>query len=150
MFGKKLSEYIQFVNWILILVAVVFVIRLGLSLAGTSFTTTRWVSINVVLLLGLIYCSVAVHTSGFGSYKQLFGLLLVQNVFAHSLIALGIIIGIVMGRENAFTGPEVSGGGNGATWFHAVIHPIAGFLVAGFAWLVGSVILFVTKRLKPA
>jgi hypothetical protein len=150
MFGKKLSEYVQFVRWILILVAVAWVIRLGLSLAGTSFTVTRWVSINLVLLLGLVYCSVAVHTSGFGSYKQLFGLLLVQNVFAHTLIALGIVIGIVMGRENAFTVPEVSGGGNGATWFHAVIHPVAGFLVSFFAWLVGSVILFVTKKLKPA
>ena len=150
MFGKKLSEYVQFVRWILILVAVAFVIRLGLSMAGTSFTTTRWVSMNLVLLVGLIYCSVAVHTSGFGSYKQLFGLLLVQNVFSHVLIALGIVIGIVTGRENAFTVPEVSGGGNGATWIHAVVHLIAGFIVPVFAWLIGSVILFVTKKLKPS
>src|SRR5262245_34695708 len=106
--------------------------------------------LNFVLLAGLIYCSVAVHTSGFGSYKQLFGLLVVQNVFAHTLVALGIVIGIVMGRENAFTVPEVSGGGNGATWIHALIHLVAGFIVPVFAWLVGSVILFVTKKLKPA
>src|SRR4029453_17197014 len=132
-----------------VLVAVAFVARLSLSLAGTSFTSTRWVSINLVLLLGLVYCSVAVHTSGFGSYKQLFGLLVVQNVFAHTLVALGIVIGIVMGRENAFTMPEVSGGGNGATWIHALIHLVAGFIVPVFAWLVGSVILFVTKKLKP-
>src|SRR5262245_53037796 len=130
MFGKKLSEYIQFVRWILILVAVAFVVRLSLSIAGTPFTETRWVSINLVLLVGLIYSSIAVHTKGFGGYKQLLGLLLVQNVFAHSLIALGIVIGIVTGRQNAFTVPEVSGGGNGATWFHAAIHPVASFIVS--------------------
>jgi hypothetical protein len=147
MFGKKLSEYIRFVRWILILVAVAFVVRLGMSTAGTPFTETRWVSINLVLLVGLIYSAIAVHTSGFGSYKQLFGLLLVQNVFAHLLIGLGIVIAIVTGRENAFTVPEVSGGSNGATWFHAVLHPVASFIVSVFAWLFGSVILFVTKKL---
>ena len=73
MFGKKFSEYVQFERWILILVAAAFVIRLGLSLAGTSFVQTRWVSINIVLLIGVIFCSVAVHTTGFGSYKQLYG-----------------------------------------------------------------------------
>src|SRR6476660_7918311 len=144
MFGKKLSEYVQFERWILVLVAIAFVVRLSLSLTGTSFTSTRWVSINLVLLVGLIYCSVAVHTTGFGSYKQLFGLLLIQNVFAHLLIASGIVLGIVTGTTNAFTVPEVSGGGNGATWFHAAIHPVASILVSLLAWLVGSVILFIT------
>src|SRR5262245_17852118 len=149
MFGKKLSEYVRFERWILILVAIAFVARLSISLAGTSFTTTRWVSINLVLLVGLIYCSIAVHTTGFGSYKQLFGLLFVQNAFAHVLIACGIVIGIVTGTQNAFTVPEVSGGGNGATWIHAVVHLVAAVLVSVLAWLVGSVILFLTKLILP-
>ena len=150
MFGEKLSEYIQFERWILILVAVAFVIRLVISVAGTPFAETRWVSINLVLLVRLIYCSIAVHTSGFGSYKQLFGLLLVQNVFAHTCIALGIAIAIVTGRENAFTVPEVSGGGNGATWFHALLHLFGGFIAPVFFWIIGSAILFVTKKLSRA
>src|SRR5262245_52749329 len=150
MFGKKLSEYIQFVRWILIVVAVAFVVRLRLCIPRTPFAQTRWVSFNLVLLVGLIYSSIAVHTNGFGSYNQLLGLLLVQNVFAHILIALGIVIGIVTGRQNAFTVPEVSGGGNGASWVHAVIHLVAGFVVPVFAWLIGSVILFATKTLKRA
>src|SRR5215471_19931194 len=118
MFGKKLSEYIQFERWILILVAAAFVIRLVLPMAGTSIASTRWVSINIVLLVGLIYCSVAVHTSAFGSYKQLLGLLFVQTAFAHILIAGGIILGIVTGVGNAYTAPEVFGGGDGKSWIH--------------------------------
>jgi len=145
-FGKKLSEYIQFDRWILILIAVVFAIRLGMSLAGTSFTLTRWVSINIVLLLGLVYCSVAVHSSGFGSYKQLFGLLLVQWVPAHLLIASAIVLGIITGVDNAYTLTEVSGGGDGKTWLHVFAHTIVGFIRAAIAWLIGSVILFVTKK----
>jgi hypothetical protein len=147
-FGKKFSDYIRFDLWILILIAIVWAIRLGVSVTGTPFATTRWVSINIVLLLGLIYCSVTVHTTGFGSYKQLFGLLLVLNVFAHILIATGIIIGMVTGTTNAFTTPEVSGGTNGATWFHALLHVIVSPIAALMAWLVGSVILAVTKKVK--
>jgi len=145
-FGKKLSEYIQFDRWILILIVVVFAIRLGMSLAGTSFTLTRWVSINIVLLLGLVYCSVAVHSSGFGSYKQLFGLLLVQWVPAHLLIASAIVLGIITGVDNAYTLPEVFGGSDGKNWFHVFAHTIGGFILSAIAWLIGSVILFVTKK----
>ena len=61
MFGKKLSDYVRFESWILVLIVAAFLIRLGLSLNGSSFTQIRWVSINIVLLLGLIYCAIAVH-----------------------------------------------------------------------------------------
>jgi hypothetical protein len=146
-FGKKLSEYIQFEKWILILIAVVFAIRFGLSLAGTSFTVTRWVSINIVLLVGLVYYSIKVHTSGFGSYKQLLGLLLVQWVLAEMLVALAIAVGIITGVDNAFTAPEVSGGGDGKFWGHVLAHAVGGFIFAVVVWLIGSPILFVTKRI---
>jgi hypothetical protein len=147
-FGKKLSDYIRFESWILILIAIVWAIRLGISVVGTPFATTKWVSINIVLLIGLIFCSVAVHTTGFGSYKQLYGLLFVQNVTAHLLIAVGIIVGILTGTPNAYTAPEVFGGSNGATWGHVAAHAIVGPIAALVAWLVGSVILFITKKVK--
>ena len=150
MFGKKISEYIQFDRWILVLVAATFVIRLALPFAGTSIARTRWVSINIVLLIGLIYCSVAVHIRQFGGYKQLFGLLLIQNLFAHMLIAFGITLGILTGTDNIYTAPEFFGGNNGRNGLHVLAHLVGAFLVPVFAWLLGSVILFVTKRVKPA
>jgi hypothetical protein len=45
--------------------------RLGLSLAGLPNSTTKWLSLTVLTLLGVFYYGVRVHTSGFGSYKQL-------------------------------------------------------------------------------
>lgn len=150
MFGKKFSEYVRFERWILILITVVFVIRLAMSLHGTAFPTASRVSINMALLFGLIYCSVGVHLSGFGSYSQLFGLLLIQNAFAHILIGLGIALAIVTGTPNIYTAPEVFGGNDGANWFHAALHVIVGPVLTVFSWLIGSVILFVTKKLKPA
>jgi hypothetical protein len=148
-FGKKLQEYFRFERWILILIVAVFVIRLGLSLGGIPISIDRWVSINLVLLLGLIYCSVAVHTTGFGGYKQLFGLLLLQTVVAHALIALGIVLGILTGVDNIYTAPEFFGGSSGRNWIHVLLHVIGAFVLPLFGWLVGSVILFLTKRLKP-
>jgi hypothetical protein len=150
-FGKKLSEYIRFESWVLILIAVVWAVRLGISLAGTSFASTRWVSINIVSLLGLIWAAVAVQTSGFGSYKQLLGLYFFQAIVQHWLIALAILFAIVTGTQNVYTAPEVSGGGDGANWIHFVAHAVAAALVIPFVmWLFGSIILFVTKRVKPA
>jgi hypothetical protein len=43
MFEKKLSEYVRFESWVLILIVVVFLARLGLSLRGSSFEQIRWV-----------------------------------------------------------------------------------------------------------
>jgi hypothetical protein len=150
MFGKKFADYIRFQSWILILLVAAFLVRLSLSLNGASFSQIRWFSMNLVLLLGLIYCAVAVHIRKFGGYRQLFGLLLVQNVLSHTLIALAIVLSIVTARPNVFTAPEVSGGSDGATWVHVAAHAIGGFLVTLFAWLFGSVILFATRKLKPA
>lgn len=149
MFGKRFSQYFQFQSWILILIGLVWAIRLGISLSGTSFSTTRWFSINIVLLLGLVYCSIAVHTSRFGSYKQLLGLLFVQNGFAHLLIAGGVVLGIVTATDNAYTAPEVFGGADGKNWLHVLAHVLATVLASLVAWLIGSIILFVTKRVKP-
>jgi hypothetical protein len=148
-FGKKFSEYIRFQSWILALIAAVWLLRLVLSMAGMS-SVARWTSINIVLLAGLIYCAVATHTRGFGGYKQLLGLLFVQTAFAHVLIAAAIALAILTGTSNLYTAPEFFGGNDGATWIHVIIHLIAGFILPLFGWLIGSLILLVTRKLKPA
>ena len=148
MFGKKFAEYVRFERWILILVAAAFMVRLSISLAGTPVATARWISINIVLLVGLIYCSVAVHTKGFGSYKQLFGLLLIQLAFAHLLVASAIAMGILTGTDNIYTAPEFFGGNSGRNWFHVLAHVIGAVVLPAIYWLIGSLILFVTKQVK--
>jgi len=149
MFGKKFEEYVRFDRWILILIGLVFVVRLGMSLAGVSISETRFVSVNLVLLVGLVYCAVAVHTTGFGSYKHLFPLLLLQISVAHSLIALAIVLGIVTGQHNIFTDPEFFGGTDGRNWFHVGLHLIVGPILTVFYWPLGALILFVTRKLRP-
>jgi len=77
---------------------VVFALRLGLSLAGVSKAeypvmtrtgiptipqATEWLSMNLVLLVGILYYAIAVQTRGFGTYKHLFPLLLFQATIAH-------------------------------------------------------------------
>jgi len=167
MFGKKLEEYVRFERWILILIVVVFALRLGLSLAGVSKAespvmtrtgiptipkATEWVSINLVLLVGILYCAIAVQTRGFGTYKHLFPLLLFQTTIAHWLIGMGIILGIVTGHNNVFTALEHCGvcGADGLKWGHAFGHiVVTPLLVSLLAWLPASGILFVTRKVRP-
>ncbi len=174
MFGKTLGEYVRFERWILILMVVVFALRLGLSLAGVSNNETEWVggatpslaswrpssnstityslvSINLVLLVGIVYCGIAVQTTRFGTYKHLFPLLLCQTTVAHGLVGMGIILGIVTGHNNIFTALEHCGacGADGLKWSHALGHIVLEPpLVSLISWLPASAILFVTRRFQ--
>src|SRR5437667_6478281 len=146
-FGKPLSEYLRFAKVFLLSIAVVGVARLGLSLAGIENAKVKWLSISIVALVGLVYYSIRVHTSGFGSYKQLLVLIVIQTVLAQAIIIAGIVIAIVTRRDNIFSAPEYSGGGDGKTWLHAGAHLLFGVIVGSLlAWLIGSVIMFVTKK----
>lgn len=149
MFGKTFADYVRFQRWILILIVLVFAVRLATSLAGVPLAQGKWISINLVLLLGIVYCAIAVHIRGFGAYKQLLALLAIQVLFAHVLIASGIALAIVTGVDNIFTAPEFFGGADGKTWGHALLHLLAWSVLALFAWLIGSPILLATRKLKP-
>jgi hypothetical protein len=149
-FGKRLSEYINFQKAILGLILVVGLARLGLSLAGVPNSTTKWLSISVAALIGLIYYSIRVHTTGFGSYKQLLPLHFIQGFVTQSIIIAGIVIAIFTGQDNVFSTPEYSGGGDGKTWIHVAAHLILGIGIGPLiGWLVGSVILWAVKKAAP-
>jgi len=59
-----------------------------------------------VLLLGLIYYSVRVHTSGFGSYKQLLPVLALTVIVANLIVVLGILLAMGTGKDNIFSAPD--------------------------------------------
>ena len=87
-FGKRLSEYIVFAKLFLILIFAAGAIRLTLSLNGVPFETTRWFSMTALAWLGTIYYSIRVHTTGFGSFKQLLVILILQDWIAQAEAAL--------------------------------------------------------------
>ena len=120
MFGKTVAQYLRFQRVMLAVIVLVWLVRLTLSLTGVPNDTTRWASVTAVLLVGVFYYGVAVHTKGFGSYKQLYPLMLFQSVVGEGLVALAIVLAILTSRDNIYTAPEYSGGGDGKTWFHVV------------------------------
>jgi hypothetical protein len=150
MFGKTLAEYLRFQRVILALIVAAFVIRLALSLAGVENTTARWISVTVVLLVGVVYYGVAVYRKGFGSYRQLYPLMLIQSIVGEGLVALAIVLAILTGRDNIYTAPEYSGGGDGKTWLHVVAHLVIGIVVLPLvSWAIGSLVMLVTRKAAP-
>lgn len=150
MFGKTLSEYVSFAKPILLLIIVVGVARLALSLGGVQNSAVKWLSISAVLFIGLVYFSIRTYTTGFGSYKQLLPLMFLQSVVSQVIIVAGIVIAIETGKDNIFSAPEYSGGGDGKTWLHVGAHLVLGTTIGPLlAWLVGSVIMWVTKKVAP-
>src|SRR5438128_10908263 len=118
-FGKTLSQYLNFQKYILLLILAVGLGRLILSLAGLPNSATKWLSISVVALIGLVYYAIRVHTTGFGSYKQLLPLIFIQSVVSQAIVIAGIVIAISTHKDNVFSAPEFSGGTDGKTWLHA-------------------------------
>ena len=156
MFGKRLSEYVKLLKPWLLLITIVWAIRLGLSLAGVPDSSAKFVSITAVLLLSIVYIPWSLSRSGFGGYRELYGLFLVQGVFSQTLVALAIILAIFTGRDNIFTVPEFyppSQGGtplpvDGKNWGHVAAHVlVAGAIIFPLVtWALGSIVLAVLRR----
>jgi hypothetical protein len=150
-FGKNISEYVRFQKVILWLIVIVGVARLALSLAGVSNSSAKWVSITAVIVVGAVYCTLKVHTSGFGSYKHLLPVLVIQSGLSQLIVAASIVLAIYTNKDNIFSAPEYSGGGDGKNWGHVGAHLLVGFVIAPLVfWIIGCLILLVLKKVAPA
>jgi hypothetical protein len=165
MFGKSLSEYVAFQKPLLILITAVWALRLALSIAGVPVAGVQFLSVTGVLALGALYYGWAVGQKGFGSFKQLYGLNLVQGLFSQALVALAIVVATATGQDNIYSIPEfyppAQGIGvlglplppDGKNFGHAIEHIVVagaiGFPIIG--WLLGSLVLLATRKVaRPA
>ncbi len=148
MFGKKWSEYIAFQKPALILLAIVGILRLGLSLAGVPDAAAKWLSLTGLGVVLVLYYAVTVHTRGFGSYRHLLPLCFLQAVVAHGIIIAGIAIAAMTGKVNIYAANEY-GGGQGAG-IHMAAHAAAMFISPLLSWVIGAIVMFVTKKVVKA
>jgi|SRR5882724_3512976 len=148
-FGKRLSEYFAFCKPFLGLILVVGIVRLALSLGGAPNSAAKWISITAVIWIGVLYYAIRVHTSGFGSYKQLLPICFLLSLTAQAIIVPAIILAIFTGQDNIFSIPENFFGNDGKTWLHVAGHLFIGGTTLGplIGWLFGCVIMFATKKL---
>jgi membrane protein YqaA with SNARE-associated domain len=90
-----------------------------------------------------------VHTSGFGSYKQLLPVVALLNLVAQAIAIVGIVTAIFTGNNNIFSAPEYAFGADGKTWFHVAAHVFIGTTIGSLVpWAIGSGILAATRKLK--
>ncbi len=145
MSGKRVAEYLTFQKVFLALIAAVGLARLGLSLAGLPNTTVRWLSMNAVNWAGALYYGVAVHTRGFGSYKQILPLAFFQTVLQQSIAVLGILLA-VGGFPNIYAAPEFSFNAQ-SQWLHLLSHLTLGIIVPPLLlWGVASLVLLIARK----
>ena len=151
MFGKPLSQYLDFQKVILGLIAVVGLARLGLSLAGASNTAAAFLSMNVVAWAGAFYYGLAADRHGFTRYKQLLPPALFQTLVMQSIAVLGILLAIA-GFANVYAAPEYSFGAQ-SQWIHVLAHVTIGIIVPTLLiWGVSSLVRLITTKMtrRPA
>ena len=147
-FGKSPSEYFALSKPFLGLILVVGIARLALSLSGVPNSTAKWFSVTVVIWIGVLYFAVRIPTNGFGSYKHLLPICVLQSLAAQVVIVPAIVLAIFTGHDNIYSAPEFSFGADGKTWSHVFAHLLIGTTVGSLVgWLFGCVIMFATKKL---
>jgi len=147
-FGKRLSEYVAFSKPFLGLIILVGIVRLGLSLGGISISVAKWFSVTATVWIGILYYSIRVYTSGFGSYKQLLPICVLQSLAAQAVIVPALVMAIVTNHDNIFSAPQYSFGADGKTWLHVGAHLGLGTTVGSLiGWLVGCLIMLAAKKL---
>jgi hypothetical protein len=145
-FGKSLSEYVRFQKPILIAILVVGLLRLILSLAGVPVGTVRWLSMTVVALMGVFYYGIQVPRTGFGSYRHLLPLAVIQSTLANGIAITGIVIALTTGQQNVFTAPEFGGGAPNA--FHLFGHVVFGIGIGSLlSWGISSLVMLIARKL---
>jgi len=148
-FGKPLSDYVSFCKAFLILIPLVGLVRLALSLSGTPNETARFLSMTVLAWVAIIYCSIRVHNTGFGSYKHLLVVSVLLNLSMQVVSIAAILLAALTGTMNIFSAPEFSFGTS--PWLHAAMHIIVGIPAGSlFLWLLGSLALAVTRKMTRA
>jgi hypothetical protein len=149
-FGKRVSEYFAFCKPFLGLIIAVGLARLALSLGGVPNSTAKWLSITAVVWLGVLYYAIRVHTSGFGSYKQLLPICFMLSLSAQVVIVPSIILAIFTGHDNIYSIPENFFGNDGKSWLHVAGHLFIGGTTLGplMGWIVGCGFMFVAKKLS--
>jgi uncharacterized membrane protein len=104
---------------------------------------------TVLGFIGMVYFAIRVHTTGFGSYKQLLVIVAMQNLSAQVIAILGISLAIITGVGNIFSAPEFSFGGVNP-WVHLAMHVFVGATVGAlFPWAIGSLILAIARKVSP-
>jgi hypothetical protein len=148
-FGKSVSEYFRFQRWLMLLIIIVGMGRLLLSLAGISDSLTKWLSLTGLAVVGIVYCAVKVPLTQFGGKKHLLPLFVMQAGTANLIIAAGIALSVLTGKQNIFTRPEFSGPMAENQWLHAGGHLLDGFVVGPLlAWLLGSILMFAVQKVS--
>ena len=148
-FDKTLSEYFAFQCTMMILILAVGFVRLFSSLAGVSDSVVKWFSLTGLAIVGILYCAIKVPRTGFGGYKHLLPLYVMQAGTANLIIAGGIALSAITGKENIFSKPEYSGPMANNPWLHAAGHLADGFIIGPLiGWLVGSLIMLVILKVS--
>jgi hypothetical protein len=148
-FGKTLSEYVGFCKVFLVLLPLVGIIRLALSLSGSPNETARWFSMTALAWIAIVYYSIRIHTTGFGSYRHLFVICVLLNLSTQIISISGIVLAILSNTNNIFSSPEFAFGGDGKTWVHAGAHIVVGIPLGSLIpWLVGSLVLAVARKMS--
>ena len=122
-------------------------LRLVLSLAGLPNSTVKLLSLTVVFFVSALYYGSRVYQSGFGSYKHILPLLVIQSGTAQLVVIAGILISAATGQPEHLQRPRIRRPDEPAR--HITGHLVFGFVIGPLVlWAIASLVMWITKKVS--
>ena len=149
--GHTLRDYFRLLAPLFALIAIVWALRLLLSMIGTPLWIVRLVSVSIALALAVVLAVLLIHVRRFGGYPHVFLVSFLLVVWREVLIIGAILFSVATGRENIFTAPEFSIPEKDPHHIHHILGHLtfdigAGVLLSG---LMGCLFLWMLRKIVP-
>jgi len=106
--GHRIRDHLRLLAPLLILLAVVWVLRLGLSACHSPSWCLRIVSVTVATAGSVLLAAILIHFRRFGGYANVVISSLLLNLWGQLLIVGAIGFAVLTGTENIYTAPQHS------------------------------------------
>lgn len=148
--GYELRDYLRLLAPSFALIASVWVLRLGLDLAGAPRGLVRAFSVTVAGAVAILLAVLLIHARRFGSYANVAFASLLLVLWEQLLIDFAIALSVLTHESNIFTAPEYSGHGMSPLQ-HILGHLTFGLVLGtAFGTAMGCLLLWMLRRMVPA
>jgi len=106
--GHGIRDHLLFLSPLLGLLAIVWMLRMGMSVCGPPLWCLRIVSVTGATAGSVLLAALLIHFRRFGGYANVVVSSFLLNLWAQLLIVGAIVFAVMTGIENIYTAPAFS------------------------------------------
>src|SRR5262245_25172915 len=106
--GRRIREHFRFLRPLFAFITVVWLVRLGLGVAGAPRWLPSVFSVTAAIPTAVFLAVLLIHARNFGSYPNVVVTSLLLNSWGQLLVIAAIVFSVITNTTNVFTWSEFS------------------------------------------